>query len=157
MVFSSLVDLAERIDDPDLDVSPSDVLVLQNAGPRAAGMPEAGYLPIPAKLARQGVRDMVRISDARMSGTAYGTIILHVTPEADLGGPLALVQTGDLIRLSVDEARLDLLVDDAELARRKQERQPLQAPPVTGYRRLFRDHVLGADRGCDLDFCVPPA
>jgi dihydroxy-acid dehydratase len=155
VVFSSLEDLAARIDDPDLDVDPSDVLVLQNAGPRGAGMPEAGYLPIPAKLARKGVRDMVRISDARMSGTAYGTIVLHVTPEAAIGGPLALVRTGDRIRLSVSEARLDLLVDDAELARR---RAGLPAPdpgPATGYGRLFHEHVMGADRGCDFDFCVP--
>ena len=155
VVFSSLEDLAARVDAPDLDVEPSDVLVLQNAGPRGAGMPEAGYLPIPAKLARKGVRDMVRISDARMSGTAYGTIVLHVTPEAAIGGPLALVRTGDPIRLSVREARLDLLVDDAELERR---RRALPAPdrgPATGYRRLFHQHVLGADRGCDFDFCVP--
>ena len=110
VVFSSLEDLAARIDDPTLDVEPTDVLVLQNAGPLRAGMPEAGYLPILAKPARAGVRDMVRISDARMSGTAYGTIVLHVTPEAALGGPLALVRSADLIRLSVASARLDLLV-----------------------------------------------
>jgi dihydroxy-acid dehydratase len=157
VVFGSLADLAERIDDPDLDVEPSDVLVLQNAGPRGAGMPEAGYLPIPGRLARSGVKDMVRISDARMSGTAYGTVVLHVTPEAAIGGPLALVRTGDRIRLSVSGASLDLLVDDAELARRRAELPP--PPPVasTGYRRLFDEHVLGADRGCDLDFCVPGA
>jgi dihydroxy-acid dehydratase len=157
VVFGSLEDLAQRIDDPDLDVMSSDVLVLQNAGPRGAGMPEAGYLPIPAKLAREGVRDMVRISDARMSGTAYGTIVLHVTPEAAIGGPLALVRSGDLIRLSVAEARLDLLVDDAELARRRLE-LPAPAPIlVTGYRKLFDEHVMGADRGCDFDFCIPGA
>jgi dihydroxy-acid dehydratase len=156
VVFSSLADLAARVDDPDLDVEPSDVLVLQNAGPRGAGMPEAGYLPIPAKLARTGVRDMVRISDARMSGTAYGTIVLHVTPEAAIGGPLALVRTGDRIRLSVSEARLDLLVDEAELARRRAE-LPAPAPgPATGYGRLFHQHVTGADQGCDFDFCVRP-
>ena len=155
VVFSSLEDLAARVDDPDLDVEPSDVLVLQNAGPRGAGMPEAGYLPIPAKLARKGVRDMVRISDARMSGTAYGTIVLHVTPEAVIGGPLALVRTGDPIRLSVREARLDLLVDDAELDRRRRELPAPDRGPATGYRRLFHQHVLGADRGCDFDFCVP--
>ncbi|GAA1272304.1 IlvD/Edd family dehydratase [Pseudonocardia aurantiaca] len=157
VVFRSLADLAARVDDPDLDVEPSDVLVLQNAGPRGAGMPEAGYLPIPAKLARKGVRDMVRISDARMSGTAYGTIVLHITPEAAIGGPLALVRTGDRIRLSVSEARLDLLVDDAELARRRAELPAPDPGPATGYGRLFHEHVMGADRGCDLDFCVPQA
>jgi len=155
VVFTSLEDLAARVDDPDLDVRPDDVLVLQHAGPRGAGMPEAGYLPIPAKLARAGVRDMVRISDARMSGTAYGTIVLHVTPEAAVGGPLALVRTGDRIRLSVAEARLDLDVDEAELARRRAELPAPPPAPATGYQRLFHEHVLGADRGCDLDFCVP--
>ncbi|WP_433297381.1 dihydroxy-acid dehydratase [Pseudonocardia sp. CA-142604] len=157
VVFRSLEDLAERVDDPDLDVTESDVLVLQNAGPRGAGMPEAGYLPIPAKLARKGVRDMVRISDARMSGTAYGTIVLHVTPEAAIGGPLALVRTGDRVRLSVSEASLDLLVDDAELARRRAELPAPQPAPMTGYRKLFDEHVTGADRGCDFDFCIPRA
>ncbi|GAA1170476.1 dihydroxy-acid dehydratase [Pseudonocardia alaniniphila] len=157
VVFRSLEDLAERVDDPDLDVTESDVLVLQNAGPRGAGMPEAGYLPIPAKLARKGVRDMVRISDARMSGTAYGTIVLHVTPEAAIGGPLALVRTGDRIRLSVSEASLDLLVDDAELARRQAELPSPPPAPMTGYRKLFHQHVTGADRGCDFDFCIPRA
>ncbi|TCC61786.1 dihydroxy-acid dehydratase [Kribbella pittospori] len=155
VVFSSLEDLAARIDDPALDVEPSDVLVLQNAGPLGAGMPEAGYLPIPAKLARSGVRDMVRISDARMSGTAYGTIVLHVAPEAALGGPLALVRTGDQIRLSVSEGRLDLLVPPDELAKRRADLPVSASPPVTGYRKLFRDHVLGADQGCDFDFCLP--
>jgi len=157
VVFRSLEDLADRVDDPDLDVTESDVLVLQNAGPRGAGMPEAGYLPIPAKLARKGVRDMVRISDARMSGTAYGTIVLHVTPEAAIGGPLALVRTGDRIRLSVSEASLDLLVDDAELARRRAELPAPPPGPMTGYRKLFHQHVTGADRGCDFDFCIPSA
>jgi dihydroxy-acid dehydratase len=155
VVFTSLEDLAARIDDPDLDVTDDDVLVLQHAGPRGAGMPEAGYLPIPAKLARVGVKDMVRISDSRMSGTAYGTIVLHVTPEAAVGGPLALVRTGDRIRLSVREARLDLLVDEAELARRRAALAPPAPGPATGYGRLFHERVLGADQGCDLDFCVP--
>ncbi len=155
VVFSSLADLAERIDDPELDVEPSDVLVLQNAGPLGAGMPEAGYLPIPGKLARAGVRDMVRISDARMSGTAYGTIVLHVTPEAALGGPLALVRTGDLIRLSVSAGSLDLLVPAEELEARRAALPPPAPAPATGYRRLFHEHVMGADRGCDFDFCVP--
>ena len=116
VVFESLEDLAARIDDPDLEVAPDDVLVLQNAGPKSGtGMPEAGYLPIPAKLARAGVKDMIRISDARMSGTAFGTIVLHVTPEAALGGPLGVVRSGDRIRLSVRERRLDLLIGEEEL------------------------------------------
>ena len=120
VVFSSLEDLAARIDSPDLDVEAEDILVLQNAGPRSpSGMPEAGYLPIPKKLAKAGVKDMVRISDARMSGTAFGTIVLHVTPEADLGGPLALVQNGDHIRLSASAKTIDLLVTPEELERRR--------------------------------------
>jgi dihydroxy-acid dehydratase len=150
VVFSSLEDLAARIDDPDLDVTPDDFLVLQNAGPASpSGMPEAGYLPIPQKLARAGVKDMVRISDARMSGTAYGSIVLHVTPDAASGGPLARVRTGDRIRLSVRERRLDLLVAPEELARR-----PLTPPPLPerGYARLYHREILQADRGCDFDF-----
>ncbi len=136
VVFTSLEDLSARIDDPDLDVTPDDFLVLQNAGPlSASGMPEAGYLPIPGKLARAGVKDMVRISDARMSGTAYGSIVLHVTPDAASGGPLAKVSNGDRIRLSVADRRLDLLVAPEELARR-----PVAPPPVPerGYARLYR-------------------
>jgi dihydroxy-acid dehydratase len=153
VVFSSLEDLAARIDDPDLDVAADDFLVLQNAGPKSpSGMPEAGYLPIPAKLARAGLRDMVRISDARMSGTAYGTVVLHVTPEASVGGPLGVVATGDRIRISVAERRLDLLVDDAEVARRQAARPAPPEPPARGYRRLYHDHVLQADQGCDFDF-----
>lgn len=152
VVFSSLTDLAARIDDPDLDVTAEDFLVLQNAGPLAAGMPEAGYLPIPAKLAKAGVKDMVRISDARMSGTAFGTIVLHVSPEAALGGPLGLVRQGDRIRLSVAQRRLDLLVSEEELAQRREA----FAPPAgidgsRGWRKLWRDHVLQAEEGCDLD------
>ncbi|MPZ12366.1 MAG: dihydroxy-acid dehydratase [Kiloniellaceae bacterium] len=152
VVFTSLDDLSRRIDDPELDVTPDDFLVLQNAGPLASGMPEAGYLPIPAKLARAGVKDMVRISDARMSGTAFGTIVLHVSPEAALGGPLGLVRQGDRIRLSVAGRRLDLLVEEAELARRRASF--LAGPGVgaeRGWRRLWRDHVLQAEQGCDLD------
>ncbi|GAB4391768.1 MAG: IlvD/Edd family dehydratase [Kiloniellaceae bacterium] len=152
VVFTSLEDLSRRIDDPDLDVTPDDFLVLQNAGPLAAGMPEAGYLPIPAKLARAGVKDMVRISDARMSGTAFGTIVLHVSPEAALGGPLGLVRNGDRIRLSVQDRRLDLLVEAEELERRREAFAP---PPgvgaARGWRRLWRDHVLQAEEGVDLD------
>jgi len=153
VVFTSLEDLAARIDTPDLDVTPDDFLVLQNAGPKsAAAMPEAGYLPIPAKLARAGVKDMVRLSDARMSGTAYGTVILHVTPEAAIGGPLALVRDGDRIRLSVRERRIDLLVDDAELLRRRAAWRPPVAVPARGYAKLYAEHVLQADAGCDFDF-----
>jgi dihydroxy-acid dehydratase len=114
-------------------------------------MPEAGYLPIPQKLARAGVKDMVRMSDARMSGTAFGTIVLHVTPEAAAGGPLALVKTGDRIRLSVKDRKLDLLVDEAELAKRRAIRKPT-GTPERGYRKLYMDHVLQADAGCDFDF-----
>jgi dihydroxy-acid dehydratase len=153
VVFSSLEDLAARIDRDDLDVEENDMLVLQNAGPTSApGMPEAGYLPLPAKLARCGVKDMIRISDARMSGTAFGTVVLHVTPEAAQGGPLALVRNGDRIRLSVSERRLDLLVDDAELARRRASLAPPAPPPARGYSWLYARHVLQADEGCDFDF-----
>jgi dihydroxy-acid dehydratase len=150
VVFTSLIDLSARIDDPDLDVTPDDFLVLQNAGPLSgSGMPEAGYLPIPGKLARAGVKDMVRISDARMSGTAYGSIVLHVTPDAASGGPLAKVRDGDNIRFSVAERRLDLLVGPEELARR-----PVAPPPIPerGYARLYRREILQADRGCDFNF-----
>lgn len=154
VVFASLEDLAARIDDPDLDVEPDDVLVLQNAGPRSsAAMPEAGYLPIPRKLAARGVKDMVRISDARMSGTAYGAIVLHVAPEAAVGGPLALVRNGDRIRLSVSERRLDLLVDEAELAARRAARPPAVQVERRGYDKLYDSHVLQADEGVDFDFC----
>jgi dihydroxy-acid dehydratase len=150
VVFSSLEDLAARIDDPALDVTPEDFLVLQNAGPTSSSaMPEAGYLPIPGKLARAGVKDMVRISDARMSGTAYGTVVLHVTPDAASGGPLAKLRSGDPIRLSVKERRLDLLVDAAELARRP---APAPVTPERGYARLYREQILQADYGCDFDF-----
>jgi dihydroxy-acid dehydratase len=152
VVFDSLEDLSARIDDPALDVTPADFLVLKNAGPKGApGMPEAGYLPIPTKLSRSGVTDMVRISDARMSGTAFGTIVLHVTPEAAVGGPLAQVRSGDRIRLSVKERRLDLLVDPAALARRAASGSAVPAP-TRGYRRLYAEHVLQADHGCDFDF-----
>ena len=155
VVFDSVEDLTNRIDAPDLDVKADDILVLRNAGPKGApGMPEAGYLPIPMKLAREGVKDMVRISDARMSGTAFGTIVLHIAPEASVGGPLALVQSGDLIRLDVPARRLELLVDDAELARRRAiwEATPRRKLPKRGYARLFETSVLQADEGCDFDF-----
>ncbi|MCQ4325066.1 dihydroxy-acid dehydratase [Stutzerimonas stutzeri] len=155
VVFDGLEDLARRIDAPDLDVNADDVLVLKNIGPKGApGMPEAGYIPIPRKLARAGVKDMVRISDGRMSGTAAGTIVLHVTPEAAEGGPLALVQSGDRLRLSVKERSLQLLVSDEELARRRQQAR-LPEPregDERGYRKLFLDSVTQADAGCDFDF-----
>ena len=160
VVFDSVEDMTLRIDTPDLDVRADDVLVLRNAGPIGApGMPEAGYIPIPRKLAAQGVKDMVRLSDARMSGTAFGTIVLHMTPEAAIGGPLALVRNGDAIRLDVAARSLDLLVDDAELERRRAAlpaRQPGAAPvPDRGYAALFHRCVLQADEGCDFDFLVP--
>ncbi len=159
VVFDSLADLAQRIDDPALDVEENDVLVLRNAGPKGApGMPEAGYLPIPKKLARRGVKDMVRISDARMSGTAFGTIVLHVTPEAAVGGPLALIESGDRVQLDVAARRIELLVDAPELARRARaqaEPHAATAAPERGYARLFHEHVLQADQGCDFDFLVP--
>jgi dihydroxy-acid dehydratase len=153
VVFTSLEDLAARIDSPDLDVTPDDFLVLQNSGPRSIGMPEAGYLPIPGKLAKSGIKDMVRISDARMSGTAYGTVVLHVSPEAAVGGPLGLVRNGDRIRLSVKDRRIDLLVDAAELEKRKAGWKPrTDIDGRRGYRKLHLDHVLQAEHGCDLDF-----
>ena len=158
VVFTSLEDMAKRVDDPELDITADDFMVLQNAGPTSAsGMPEAGYLPIPKKLSSKGVKDMVRISDARMSGTAFGTIVLHVTPEAAAGGPLAFVRNGDRIRLSVKERRIDLLVDDAELARRKAEGPFTQRDPATlrGYDRLYAEQVLQADEGCDFAFMKP--
>ncbi|GLS44276.1 IlvD/Edd family dehydratase [Methylobacterium brachythecii] len=162
VVFTSIPDMAARVDDPDLDVTPDDILVLQNAGPKGApGMPEAGYLPIPKKILATGVKDMVRISDARMSGTAFGTIVLHVTPESADGGPLGLVRTGDRIRLDTPGRRIDLLVDEAELERRRAE-QGSGATPATpdwaarGYARLYHDTVLQADEGCDFAFMRRP-
>jgi len=157
VVFEGLLDLAERIDRDDLDVNAHDILVLKNIGPKGApGMPEAGYIPLPRKLARQGVKDMVRISDGRMSGTAFGTIVLHVTPESAIGGPLAHVRTGDRIRLSVSRREISLLVPDEELARRARE-QPVQEPRAErGYRKLFLQAVTQADRGVDFDFLAAP-
>lgn len=152
VVFSSPADMAKRIDDPNLDVQPNDFIVLQNAGPKSGyGMPECGYLPIPGKLARAGVKDMVRISDARMSGTAYGTIILHVSPEAADGGPLGLVKNGDRIRLSVKNRQFDLLVTEEELTKRRKDWKPIEVEP-RGYAKLYQDHVLQAEAGCDFDF-----
>jgi dihydroxy-acid dehydratase len=157
VVFSSLADMAARIDSPDLDVNPDDVLVLQNAGPKGApGMPEAGYLPIPKKLLAQGVKDMVRISDARMSGTAFGTIVLHISPEAAIGGPLGLVRNGDRIRLDTANRAIDLLVDGEELeARRKAMPAPPSGEGRRGYERLYFETVTQAERGCDFEFMIP--
>ena len=153
VVFKSIQDLKERVNDPNLDVKPDDVLVLQNAGPVGGpGMPEVGNLPIPEKLLKQGVRDMVRISDARMSGTAYGTIVLHVAPESAIGGPLALVQDGDEIELDWTNRRLTLLVSDMELARRRERWQAPRQSFARGYGRLYLAHVLQAPQGVDFDF-----
>jgi dihydroxy-acid dehydratase len=155
VVFDGVEDLTRRIDDPALEVTENDILVLRYAGPKGApGMPEAGYLPIPRKLLQQGVKDMVRISDARMSGTAFGTIVLHISPEAAIGGPLALIQTGDQIELDVPARRLNLRVDTTELARRTAKSHPRDPPPLSsrGYAKLFQETVLQADEGCDFDF-----
>ena len=158
VVFENAEDLAQRIDDPALDVTAEDILVLKSIGPVGApGMPEAGYLPIPRKLAQQGVKDMVRISDGRMSGTASGTIVLHATPESALGGPLAIVQSGDRIRLSVARREISLLVSEQEISRRLAAQKEktgagANATPARGYRKLFLEHVTQADRGCDFDF-----
>jgi dihydroxy-acid dehydratase len=150
-VFDSPDEVAARIDDPALRITPEHVVVLRNAGPVGAGMPEAGSVPIPRYLAEKGVKDMVRVSDARMSGTAYGTVVLHCAPEAAIGGPLGLVQNGDLVELDVEQRRLDLLVSEAELGRRRAHFTP---PPLPdrGWRRLYAEHVLQANLGADLDF-----
>jgi dihydroxy-acid dehydratase len=153
VVFDSTADMAARIDRDDLDITADDILVLRNAGPIGApGMPEAGYLPIPLKLARAGVKDMVRLSDARMSGTAFGTIVLHITPEAAIGGPLALVRTGDRISLDVAARQITLLVEPDELATRAAAWRPPHPPTARGYAKLFETTVLQADQGCDFDF-----
>src|SRR6202158_3733025 len=158
VVFESTEDLTRRIDDPSLDVTADDVLVLRNTGPQGApGMPEAGYLPIPRKLLKQGVKDMVRISDARMSGTAFGTIVLHIAPESAVGGPLALVRNGDRIRLDVPERRIELLVSDAELQSRGMAVAAAHPQPARGYARLFQQHVTQADEGGDFDFLFEPS
>ena len=153
IVFEDIHDLAARVDDPELPCDASSVMVLRNAGPIGApGMPEWGHLPIPAKLLKKGVSDLVRISDARMSGTSYGAVVLHVAPESAVGGPLALVQDGDLIRLDVSGRRLDLVVDPAELEARRSRWEPPPRKDERGYRQLHVDHVLQANEGCDLDF-----
>jgi L-arabonate dehydrase len=153
VVFEDIHDLADRVDDPDLDIDADCVMILRNAGPVGApGMPEWGHLPIPAKLLRAGVTDLVRISDARMSGTSYGAVVLHVTPEAAVGGPLALVESGDPVRLDVASRRLDLAVDEAELDRRRAAWTPPERKDDRGYRRLYEDQVLQANHGCDFAF-----
>jgi dihydroxy-acid dehydratase len=157
VVFDGYADLLDRVDDPDLEVDENSVLVLREAGPQGGpGMPEHGMLPIPNKLLRRGVRDMVRISDARMSGTSYGACVLHVAPESHVGGPLALVRDGDLITLDTSGRRLDLLVPEAELARRRAawSRPPARYP--RGYGALHAEHILQADAGCDFDFLAAP-
>ena len=159
VVFSSPANLSRRIDDPDLDVTEDDILVMQNAGPIGGpGMPEAGFMPLPRKILAQGVRDMVRISDARMSGTAFGTVVLHVSPESAVGGPLALVRDGDMITLDANNGRLDLLVEDAELERRRSEMQSstssINGQPERGYISMYNRHVMQAQHGCDFDFAV---
>ena len=153
VVFEDHDDMGQRVDDPDLDVRPDDVLVMRNAGPVGGpGMPEWGFLPVPKKLLARGVRDMVRLSDARMSGTAFGTVVVHVTPESAAGGPLAAVRTGDTIELDVPNRRLDLLVEDREIARRLSEMDSPDAHYSRGYGWLYSRHILQADKGCDFDF-----
>jgi dihydroxy-acid dehydratase len=158
VVFESLEDLSNRVDDPDLDIQANDFMVLKNAGPvSGTGMPEAGYLPIPKKLAAAGVKDLVRISDARMSGTAYGTIVLHVSPEAAAGGPLSLVKNGDRVKISIANKRIDLLVSPEELASRQAEfleKSKNRQRATRGYEALYANHVQQAELGCDFDFLV---
>ena len=157
VVFETIEDMTLRMDDPNLDVTADDVLVLRNAGPKGApGMPEAGYLPIPKKLAQQGVKDMVRISDARMSGTAFGTIVLHITPESADGGPLGLVQTGDRIRLDVPKRSIELLVDDAELAKRRAALQGAAAARRLGPRLFVAVPAARHAGGRGLRLRFPP-
>lgn len=155
-VFHNYEDMLQRINDPDLPVDGNSVLVLQNAGPKGVpGFPEWGMIPVPQKLLEQGITDLVRISDSRMSGTSFGTVVLHVAPEAAAGGPLALIQNGDLIELNVPERRVELLVEPAELERRRQAWSPPVSAHLRGYPRLYIDHVLQADEGCDFDFLRP--
>ncbi len=156
VVFKDYNDMSARIDDPDLDVDRDSVIVLQSAGPQGApGMPEWGQLPIPQKLLKQGVRDMLRISDARMSGTSYGACVLHVTPESHVGGPLALVQTGDQIAMDIEARSLNMLVSDEELARRRAAWKPPIPKFTRGYGALYLKHIQQADKGCDFDFLEP--
>jgi dihydroxy-acid dehydratase len=153
LVFDGYPEMKKAVDDPGLDVTPDHVMVLRNAGPIGApGMPEWGMLPIPTKLVKQGIRDMLRISDARMSGTSYGACVLHVAPEAAIGGPLALVRTGDRVRVDVPSRTIDMLVPDDEIARRREAWQAPQPKATRGYDWMFARHVLQADKGCDFDF-----
>ena len=155
IVFSSLEDLALRIDDPNLDVKENDILVLQNVGPSSnSGMPEAGYLPIPKKLSQKGVKDMIRISDARMSGSAFGTIILHVTPESNKRGPLSIIRTGDRIKLSASNKLLDVLISKEEIEERLSELNNIENTPKRGYKNLYQKSVLPATKGCDFNFLI---
>lgn len=154
-VFENIEDLKANIDRDDLEVDANTILVLKGCGPKGyPGMPEVGNMPIPKRLVEQGIKDMVRVSDARMSGTAFGTVVLHVAPEANAGGPLALVKTGDRIRLDAKAGLLELLVDDAELAKRREDWRPEESRYTRGYAKLYIDHVMQADRGADLDFLV---
>ena len=153
VVFDNYPQMKEQINDSDLDVCSDSVLILRSAGPLGApGFPEWGMLPIPQKLLQEGVRDMVRISDARMSGTSYGTCILHIAPESAAGGPLGLVQTGDIIAIDVEERKIYWDVSDQEIVRRRQQMPPPDPPPERGYARLYAKHVTQADQGCDFDF-----
>jgi dihydroxy-acid dehydratase len=156
VVFENYEDMLARINDPALPVDRDSVLVLRNAGPKGVpGFPEWGMIPVPTKLLQQGVTDMVRISDSRMSGTSYGTVVIHISPEAAAGGPLALVQNGDRIELDVSQRRLELLIDSAELERRQRSWRPPASPHRRGFPRLYIDHVLQAHEGADFDFLRP--
>jgi dihydroxy-acid dehydratase len=155
VVFENIEDMHARIDDPKLDIDETCVMVLKNCGPKGyPGMAEVGNMPLPPKLLKKGVTDMVRISDARMSGTAYGTVVLHIAPEAAAGGALALVENGDMIELDVAKRKLNLLVSDVELETRRRKWKAPQAPLARGYWKLYFDHVLQAPEGADLDFLV---
>jgi dihydroxy-acid dehydratase len=157
IVFDDYADMRERLDDPALDVDPNDVIVVRNCGPAGVpGMPEWGMAPIPKRLVEKGVTDMVRISDGRMSGTSFGTVVLHVSPESAIGGPLGLVEDGDLIELDVAGRRLGLLVDDDELERRRAVAQPLPPRHLRGWPKIYAEHVQQAPDGCDLDFLAAP-
>jgi len=153
LVFDSYPEMKKAVDDPDLDVTPDHIMILRNAGPIGApGMPEWGMLPIPTKLVRAGVRDMLRISDARMSGTSYGACVLHVAPEAAIGGPLCLVRTGDIVRVDVPNRTIDMKVDEAELARRRAVWKAPEPKATRGYNWMFAQHIQQADKGCDFDY-----
>ncbi len=152
LVFDDYPSLKQAVDDPHLDVNGEDILVLRNAGPKGAGMPEWGMLPIPTRLLKQGVKDMLRLSDARMSGTSYGGCLLHCSPESAVGGPLALVKTGDRITVDVPARRIHLEVSDSELATRRAAWTPPPARYERGYGWLFGRHILQANEGCDFDF-----